>query len=376
MPNLERLPLLAVSPGTSRSVLVRRYGKAGARPKAYLQAALHANELPGVLVLHHLCMRLDAAEQRGAIKGEIVVAPTANPIGLAQNINGQQNGRFELGGGGNFNRNFPRLAEAVEKKVGNRLGDDADANVATIRAALIEAANELAPRTEHESLRKTLLSQSIDADIVLDLHSHGEAVLYLYLPATFWPAASDLPAQLGCKRVLTWEKDDGHAFDEANGSTWLALAKTFPDRPIPPSCLGVTIELRGHTQVSDEVNEKDADNLFRFLQRRGLIDGDPGPLPLLACDAAPADGIDHLRAPSAGVLVYRKALGEEVAEGEVVAEVVDPLAEDPTRARTPVKARTRGVFFGRDVERLARPGDPFATISGPEPLSEPEPSVD
>jgi hypothetical protein len=128
--------------------------------------------------------------------------------------------------------------------------------------------------------------------------------------------------------------------------------------------------------VSDEVNGKDAENLYRFLQRRGLIAGDPGPLPELACEAGPADGIDHLRAPMAGVLVYRKALGDVVAEGEVVAEVVDPLAEDPATARVPVKARTRGLFFGRDAERLVRPGDPFATVSGPEALADPEPSVD
>lgn len=376
MPTIDRVPLLTVSPGTSRSLTVRRYGWPGARPKAYLQAALHANEFPGVLLLHHLCGRLDAAERTGAITGEIVIVPAANPIGLAQNVNGKHLGRFELGGGGNFNRGFPKLAETVARKLANRLSDDARANVASIRAALIETVGELEPRTELDSLRRELLSLSIDADMVLDLHSHGEAVLYLYLPAPFWPQASDLAAQLGCRRALTWSRDDGQAFDETNGGPWLALAKAFPDRPIPPSCLAVTLELRGHTHVSDAVNGADADNMFRFLQRRGLIAGDPGPLPPLACEAAPDGGIDHLRAPVAGVLVYHKEPGEEVAEGDVVADVVDPLADDPARARTPVRARTRGMLFGRDPERLVRPGEPFATVSGPEALPEPEPNVD
>jgi predicted deacylase len=376
MPTIDRLPLLSPSPGTSRYLTVRRYGRPGARPKVYVQAALHANELPGVLVIHHLCRRLDAAEAKGAIKGEIVVVPTANPIGLAQNVGGRQLGRFELAGAGNFNRGFPSIADAAGKKLGNRLGDDAAANVAAIRAALLETVQELEPRSEIESLRRTLMGLSVDADIVLDLHSHGEAVLYLYVPEAFWPQAADLPAQLGCKRVLTWSRDDGHAFDEANGAPWLALAKAFPDRPVPPSCLGVTIELRGHNHVEDGLNEPDAENLFKFLQRRGIVAGDPGPVPPLVCEAAPADGLDHLRAPVAGVAVYRKALGDTVAEGEVVAEIVDPLADDPARARTPVTARTRGMFFGRDLDRLLRPGDAFAAVSGPEPLPEPEPSTD
>lgn len=376
MPTIDRLPLMSPSPGTTRHLTARRYGRPGARPKVYVQAALHANELPGILVIHHLARRLDAAEARGDIKGEIVVVPTANPIGLAQTINGKQVGRFELAGAGNFNRNFPRLAEPAIRKLGNRLGGDATANVAAVRAALRDSVAELEPRTEIDSLRKALLGLSVDADVVLDLHSHGEAVLYLYLPEAFWPAAADLPAQMGCRRVLTWGRDDGHSFDEANGAPWLAIAKAFPDRPVPASCLGVTVELRGHNQADDGLSGADAEALLKFLQRRGVVAGDPGPLPALAGDAAPADGIDHLRAPIAGIAVYRKALGDAVAEGEVVAEIVDPLADDPARGRAPVKARTRGMFFGRDMDLLVRPGDAFAAVSGPEPLPEPEPSTD
>ena len=58
------------------------------------------------------------------------------------------------------------------------------------------------------------------------------------------------------------------------------------------------------------------------------------------------------------------------------AEIVDPLADDPAKVRSPVTARTEGVFFGRDVDRLVRPGQAFAAVSGPKPLPEPEPTVD
>ena len=45
------IALPPVAPGTRREIEVLRFGTPGARPKAYLQAGLHADELPGMLVL-------------------------------------------------------------------------------------------------------------------------------------------------------------------------------------------------------------------------------------------------------------------------------------------------------------------------------------
>ena len=50
----QHIPLGADRPGTQRTLLVHRYGDPDARPKAYLQAALHADETPALLVAHHL----------------------------------------------------------------------------------------------------------------------------------------------------------------------------------------------------------------------------------------------------------------------------------------------------------------------------------
>ena len=103
-PQITRVPLPAAAPGSPRHLTVVRYGGVDARPKAYLQAALHADEIPGLLVLHHLRMLLDSAAARGEVLGQVVINPYANPIGLAQNVNGKLVGRFSLGGAGNFNR--------------------------------------------------------------------------------------------------------------------------------------------------------------------------------------------------------------------------------------------------------------------------------
>ena len=76
-------------------------------PGSDVQAALHANELPGTALLHFLCERLRRAEAEGSILGDITVVPQANPIGAAQHMFSQHMGRFSTGNRINFNRDFP-----------------------------------------------------------------------------------------------------------------------------------------------------------------------------------------------------------------------------------------------------------------------------
>ena len=61
-----------------------------------IQAALHADEVPALLVAQALRTQLTALEAQGAVLGEVVLVPYANPIGLAQQLLGQHEGRFDL----------------------------------------------------------------------------------------------------------------------------------------------------------------------------------------------------------------------------------------------------------------------------------------
>ncbi|MFX4520423.1 hypothetical protein ABTA72_19830, partial [Acinetobacter baumannii] len=84
------------------------------------------------LALHHLLARLDQDQVAGRIQGEIVVVPVANPIGLSQTVNTTLLGRYEIGSGSNFNRDYPDLAELIGGDIAGRLGTDAQANIAAI----------------------------------------------------------------------------------------------------------------------------------------------------------------------------------------------------------------------------------------------------
>lgn len=60
-------PLLSPAPGTQRELVSLHYGTVGSEAgKAYIQASLHADELPGMLTAHHLRRQLAALEAAAA----------------------------------------------------------------------------------------------------------------------------------------------------------------------------------------------------------------------------------------------------------------------------------------------------------------------
>src|SRR3954468_11587524 len=365
------LPLPSQHLGTTRTITFHRYGKPGARPKAYIQAGLHADEIPGMLTAHHLIARLDDADRQGAIRGEIIVIPTANPIGLDQYLGGRLFGRSSLEQGQNFNRGFADLVETVASRLEARLGSDLAANVALIRTALLDGLAGLHPSNDLQELRRTLLGMAIDSDFVFDLHCDLESLMHMYTSDELWPEAMDLAAQLGCRVVMLAGDSGGNPFDEACSMPWWKLRAHFGDRfPIRNACLSATIELRGKSDVDDRLAASDGDNLFRFLQRRGLVAGHPGPVPLLRSAATPLAGVDRLIAPVPGVLAYRHEVGDLVHAGDVIAEIVDPTAEDPRTARTTLSTRTTGILWSRNQTKIAVAGESVAAIAGAKPLDD------
>ncbi|HUL05348.1 MAG TPA: succinylglutamate desuccinylase/aspartoacylase family protein [Candidatus Acidoferrum sp.] len=365
---IDRIPLLPYGLDAARQLTVHRYGTPGARPKAYLHASLHADEVPAMLVLHHLVRLLDEADRAGAIKGEIVVVPMANPIGMSQVVNARHVGRYELAGGGNFNRNWPDLFIGLADRVRDRLTDDAARNVTTVRAAMVADLAARTPGSEFASLRLALARLAVDADIVLDCHCDSESLLHLFLVPAHWPSAADLSAEIGSRATLVSEDSGGHAFDETFSTPWTRLARAIPDKPVPAACLSATVEYRGQAEVGDEWAEPDGRALFRFLQRRGLVAGDPGPLPQRQCEATRLDACDVVRTPAAGIVAYKQPLGATVTAGTVIAEIVDPTAADPRAARTPVRTVADGLLLSRRIDKLVRPGDSLAKVVGTKPL--------
>ncbi len=359
--------LPSMTPGTGRRMVVHRFGRAGAQPKAYLQAAIHANELPGTMALHHLMPMLAEADRRGRMRGQVVVIPTVNPIGLSQLVGHIHLGRYDFLGRDNFNRNWPELSGAVARRVGRRLGRSAAENITLIRDAALAELGAMRPANELQTLRVEALKRSIDADIVLDLHCDGEAALHLFISRQDWPgAARPLAADIGAQATLYNDPfPEALTFSGVNSALWPRLAARFPHANIPQGCLSATIEYRGQHDVNHSLGAADARNLYRFLVRRGIVSGRAGPLPRLKAQATPMGGMDVGYAPKAGMLVYHAAKGARLRKGQPVCEVIDPADARGPKARTQVLARTDGILFSRKLDgRLAWPGMVLYRIAG------------
>lgn len=367
-----KIQLPSMTPGTTRSVAWLRYGKAGARPKVYIQAAIHANELPGAIALHHLMPMLGEADRAGRIKGEVVVVPTVNPIGQSQLVGNNHLGRYDLLGRDNFNRNWHDLSGPVAVRVGSKLGRDAAVNVDLIRKAAIAALHAMRPQNELQTLRAEVMKLSIDADIVLDLHCDMKAALHLFTSVRdINGVAQQLAADLGVQATMYNEPyPEALTFSGVNGALWARLAERFPAAAIPQACFSSTVELRGQDDVNHALGEADARNLFRYLVRRGVISGRAGPLPRLKSAPTPISGMDVGYCPRPGFLVYLVAAGAKVKKGAAICEIIDPADPRGPKARTPLLARTDGILFSRRRSGvLAWPGMVAFRIAGAKPLA-------
>ena len=99
-----QIPLSCGVPGTETVLTAFEYGPQQAPRKVYIQASLHADELPGSLVAWQLCQQLQELEAQQRISSQIVVVPLCNPLGLRQSVMYSQIGRFDLATGQNYNR--------------------------------------------------------------------------------------------------------------------------------------------------------------------------------------------------------------------------------------------------------------------------------
>ena len=331
--------IIGETPGVAYELIIHRLtGSDPSAPMVYIQAALHADERPGVAAMHYLILMLKQAEEEGRLLGSLILVPHANPIGAAQHMYGDHMGRFAAGTRVNFNRDFPVPGEDGVR----RLDAAGSATFAERR------------------LKSRLLELADQCQIVLDLHCDDEGVQYIYAPERLWPQMSDLAACLDCEAALLWNAGSDRAFEEA---AYQQMRATARDGDLSSYCVS-TVELRGQNDVDASLARKDAEGIYRFLQGRGVIASDRKPAPQLRPDfvGKPIRHVDMVSAPVGGTILFRVAPGDRVEAGQVVAEIiVDPGRECGV---VPVEAPQAGFVLTRRIRRFIRMGDNLLKIIG------------
>ncbi len=324
--------------GVSYEFPVFRFsGTDKAAPSAYLQAALHAGELPGVVAIDALMPALNKAEAEGRVNGNITIVPWANPIGRAQYHFGEHQGRFHLGTRNNFNRGFPLLAAPDAKLLPDTtLG------------------------TPDQRLKTRLVQLSLGHDIVLDLHCDDEGLAYLYVHTSLWPAMADCAAAMGIDAVVLWSEDTDGTFEGAMVMPYQNVPSEvakFDRRAI------TTVEYRGMLDVDGALAASDAEGLYRLLVARGVTADPALPAPgRFKGLVAPLENIDMMPAPRAGAILYDVKPGDRVAKGARLATIVHTPGE--AGGRTEVLAPQDGVILTRRSRRIIRTGEDLLKLVG------------
>ncbi len=332
--------ILGDTEGVAYAFPVYRFeGSDADAPAAYIQAALHAGELPGVVAVDALMPRLRQAEAEGRIRGRLTVVPAANPVGRAQYHFGEIQGRFHLGTRTNFNRNFP-LLEGPDPALAERPGGTVD-----------------------QRLKQRLLALSVGHDIVLDLHCDDEGVVYLYVPSALWPAMQDCAAAMGVAAVILWDGESGASFDEASLYPWLQVA---PEAARLDRKVVTTVEYRGLLDVDRHTAAADGDGLYRVLVARGVIADETVPAAgPFAGLVAPIENIDVVTAPRAGAILFDVVPGDRIAAGDRIATIVHASGEE--NGTTDVFAPQSGYVLTRVNRRWTYAGDDLVKLVGDAP---------
>ncbi|MGV3650929.1 MAG: succinylglutamate desuccinylase/aspartoacylase family protein [Devosia sp.] len=362
---------LAISgdaPGSWTELTLFRFGPPDAQKKVYLQAGLHADEQPGMLILHHLLPMLAQAEAEGRLRARFSVVPMANPLGMAHVLHRTHMGRYDLTTGVNHNRRWPDLFALIGETVALLLGADPKANIAAIRRAIAAWLDTQSPASAGQEIRLALLREAHDADYVLDLHCDDEALPHIFTAPECAVQMHALAGWMGGAYTLTAADSGGFSFDEMLPQLFRRLAGAHPDKPIPVQPIAATLEYRGRADTFDALAQKDAEGLLGFFVGEGLIMGDPLSPPEPAPAPLPLDATEIVRVDAPGLVAYRVGLGDVVKKGDIIADLVALSGPEAFAARTPIRAGTDGVVISRLTQKYVRRGTGIAKIVGQIPL--------
>lgn len=367
----EKHVLSLSAPGTLFEINAFHFGPTDTGRKVYMQASLHADELPGSLAAFHLNRRLQELEKQNALDCEIILVPLCNPIGLSQTLFYEHIGRFQLPTGQNFNRltGIPLYDDLLAALQAGSIkpGADAEANRKLIREKMRMVLDAFPPSRLIDELHVTLLKMACDADVVLDLHCDNRAVMHVYSLPQVWDRCEPLARYLQSECQLLAEDSLSCSFDEMVSTPWLKLQSVYPEADIPLACFAATVELRGDRDLTHAFAEHDANALVQYLHQQGYLqlpEADVEPMPPLRCEPHPLGGLAYVVTPCSGIAVYHVKAGDWVEQNQLLAEIVDPVA----LTVTPVHAPVRGFIFATAGVRLAQKETKLLSLSSPDDI--------
>jgi len=305
-------------------------------PKTYVQANIHGAELQGIAVAYRLIEYLS----KHPPLGDVTIVPSANPHGSNMKVGEYTQGRFSTVTGENFNRayfdlvgdgspsetskgseRFVDLADFVDRfrgedssRIGSAFRDALRGALDAIRTQMIEwgAAPE-------RRLALEIQSMSIDADIVLDLHTGSRAPLYIYAPRFTFESVR----WFRIPHVLLIPVDFSGSLDEASFRPWWRLHAALKEagrEDMPVGVEAFTIELESQERFDLDRADDQLHHILGYLRHRGALGGEP-----LPPEDEPAycslENYRTIYSPVSGWADYQVQPGSRVRAGDVTVRI-------------------------------------------------------
>jgi len=306
-----------------------------ARPLAYVQANVHGGELQGnaaILALFELL-------ERESLRGTVILVPRANPVSANQQVGDYVAGVYDLLTGNNFNRGYlyltgPSRSASAASYVdvdsfaaaheSSPLGEIQEGFREALKAAVaaVEAESRAWGTDSRLEFALAIQKMSVEADLVLDLHTGDRAPRYLYAPEGAVAAAR----AFGFPFVLEVPARFGGALDESAFVPWQDLSDAFRRigrNDVPRLVDAYTVELGSMNAFSLEAGKEDARRIASALRHYGVLDGEPDAPPAQITTCSVGD-YRSLHAPGGGLGDHAVEPGTPVKAGDVVARLVDP----------------------------------------------------
>ncbi|MUG99227.1 succinylglutamate desuccinylase [Scytonema sp. UIC 10036] len=279
LPNIETIPQRHMASGDVLSFQVYKFTGAHPGKKVYIQSNLHGAEIVGNAVIHQLIEFLLSVNDTD-LTGEIWLVPVCNSMSTNQRSHLFASGRYCISEAKDWNRIFWDY-EKVTKDIMEFAQSQIHLNPEVVRknyrdaiqqkfTGLLETINSSSSVPYTEKFRYKLQALSIDADYLIDLHSHTtQGLNYVYYFRDREESSKYFLLPLG----ILLDEYDGNAFDEAFIKPWLALEKCFKElgRENRFDVEAWTLELGTGMQMNPDSVEKGVRGIKNYLVQKGVL---------------------------------------------------------------------------------------------------------
>jgi predicted deacylase len=369
MPIISTIPLFQLASGDVLSLQVYKF--IGAKPgkKVYIQSNLHGAEIVGNAVIYQLIdffMTLDNTQ----ILGEIWLVPVCNPLAVNQRTHNFSTGRFNIYDGKDWNRifwDYEKEYDDIKEFASSQLGLDIDTikdnfsqKIKTRFDSLLEKINAPSSVKLTDKYRYKLQSLCLDADYVIDLHSHtGEGIEYLY----YFRNREDSVNLFLLNHAILFDKYDDDAFDESFIKPWLALEDALlklSGKKIRFDKEAWTLELGTGMKMNPDSVTKGGRGIKNYLAQKGILEIE---------EFTQLETISHQTnfrllsqikrywSPAGGMILSKAVLGTSVKEGDLLYQVMtfNKTGELPTIIN--VYAETTGLVYDTSINNSVNEGE-------------------